>query len=107
MAVALETVVKQLEDSGIVAQGKLENFIPPKAAPKDADELVAQLVKEHHLTKFQAAQVAAGKSKSLILGGYTIQDRIGAGGMGQVFKALHRRMDRTVAIKMLPPTMEM
>ncbi|QDU31402.1 Serine/threonine-protein kinase PknB [Anatilimnocola aggregata] len=102
MAVALETVVKQLEDSGIVAQGKLENFIPPKAAPKDAHELVAQLVKEHHLTKFQAAQVAAGKSKSLILGEYTILDRIGAGGMGQVLKALHRRMDRTVAIKMLP-----
>ncbi len=41
----------------------------------------------------------------MILGGYTILDRIGAGGMGQVFKALHRRMERTVAIKMLPPTM--
>src|SRR5208283_4330318 len=32
-------------------------------------------------------------------------DRIGAGGMGQVFKAQHRRMDRTVAIKMLPTAM--
>lgn len=102
MAVALETVVKQLEDSGIVAPGKLENFVPPKAHPTSAEELVRELVKQNHLTKFQATQVAAGKSKSLILGAYTILDRIGAGGMGQVFKALHRRMDRTVAIKMLP-----
>ena len=105
MAVALETVVKQLADSGIIAQGQLERFVPPKAQPKDADELIGQLVKENHLTKFQAAQVAAGKSKSLILGEYTILDKIGAGGMGQVFKALHRRMDRPVAIKMLPPAM--
>lgn len=105
MAIALETVVKQLEDSGIVAAGKLENFVPPKAHPKSVEELVTELVKQNHLTKFQAAQVAAGKSKSLILGGYTIVDKIGAGGMGQVFKALHRRMDRVVAIKMLPPAM--
>ena len=36
---------------------------------------------------------------------YTILDKIGAGGMGQVFKAQHRRMERLVAIKMLPPAM--
>jgi formylglycine-generating enzyme required for sulfatase activity len=102
MAIALETVVKQLEDSGIVAPGKLENFVPPKAHPTSVEALVAELVKEKHLTKFQAAQVAAGRAKSLILGGYTILDKIGAGGMGQVFKAVHRRMDRFVAIKTLP-----
>ncbi|MCE9603864.1 MAG: protein kinase [Planctomycetia bacterium] len=105
MAVALATIVKQLEDSGIVAPGKLENFVPPKAHPTSVEELVAELVKQHHLTKFQAAQVTGGRAKSLILGGYTILDKIGAGGMGQVFKAQHRRMDRVVAIKMLPPTM--
>src|SRR6185436_5270545 len=105
MAASLETVVKQLEDSGIVAPGKLENFIPPKAHPKTVEELVRELVKQNHLTKFQAQQVALGKSKALILGGYTLLDKIGAGGMGQVFKAQHRRMDRIVAIKMLPTAM--
>jgi formylglycine-generating enzyme required for sulfatase activity/serine/threonine protein kinase len=105
MAAALETVVKQLADSSIIAPGHLENFVPPKAHPTSVEELIAELVKNNHLTKFQAAQVAAGKTKSLILGEYTILDKIGAGGMGQVFKALHRRMERTVAIKVLPPTM--
>jgi serine/threonine protein kinase/Leucine-rich repeat (LRR) protein len=102
MATALETIVKQLSDSGIIAQGKLENFIPPNAHPKDIEELLRELHKQNLLTKFQAQQVAAGKIKALILGEYTILDKIGAGGMGQVFKALHRRMDRTVAIKTLP-----
>jgi serine/threonine protein kinase/Leucine-rich repeat (LRR) protein len=105
MAAALETIVKQLADSSIIAPGHLENFVPPKAHPTTVEELIAELVKNKHLTKFQAAQVAAGKTKSLILGEYTILDKIGAGGMGQVFKAVHRRMDRLVAIKVLPPAM--
>jgi serine/threonine protein kinase len=105
MAADLNSVVKQLTDSGIVAQGKLAEFVPPKANPTTVEELVAELVKNQHLTPFQAAQVKAGKAKSLVLGEYTILDKIGAGGMGQVFKALHRRMERVVAIKMLPPAM--
>src|SRR5580692_1291970 len=104
MAASLENVVKQLADSGIVAPGKLENFIPPKAHPQSVEELVAELVKNNHLTPFQAQQVKVGKAKALILGAYTILDKIGAGGMGQVFKAEHRRMERLVAIKMLPPS---
>ncbi len=39
MTVALEQFVKQIEDSGVVAPGKLESFVPPKAYPKDAQEL--------------------------------------------------------------------
>src|SRR5688572_8168611 len=105
MAAALDTVVKQLTDSGIISAGKLENFVPPKASPKDGEELLRELFKRNLLTKFQAQQVAAGRTKSLVLGGYIILDKIGAGGMGQVFKAQHRKMERLVAIKMLPPAM--
>lgn len=36
------------------------------------------------------------------LGEYTILERIGAGGGGAVFKAVHRRMERTVVLKLLP-----
>src|SRR5271170_7258425 len=102
MAVALEQFIKQIENSGVIAAGKLENFIPPKAAPKDAQELARQLVQGKHLTKYQAAEIYQGRAKSLILGSYTILDKIGAGGMGQVFKAEHRRMKRLLAIKVLP-----
>ena len=37
-----------------------------------------------------------------ILGEYQIEELIGVGGMGQVFRARHRTMDREVAIKILP-----
>ncbi|QDU96211.1 Serine/threonine-protein kinase PrkC [Lignipirellula cremea] len=105
MVVALETVVKQLTDSGIIASTKLTHFVPPKASPKNAEALVRELCKEKLLTTFQAKQVFAGKAKALVLGNYTLLDKIGAGGMGQVFKASHRRMERVVAIKTLPASL--
>jgi len=37
-----------------------------------------------------------------ILGEYLIEQKIGSGGMGQVFRARHRTMDREVALKVLP-----
>ena len=35
------------------------------------------------------------------IGDYDIIERIGSGGMGDVYRAVHRRMDRTVALKVL------
>jgi len=39
------------------------------------------------------------------LGSYTIVERIGAGGMGEVYLAKHRRIERNVAIKLLLPAL--
>ena len=44
----------------------------------------------------------AATAPAQVLGNYLLLDKIGAGGMGQVFKARHRRMDRIVALKVLP-----
>ena len=105
MAVPLDKFVKQLEDSGIIAGDTLKDFLPPKCEPKDAEELALELVRKKKLTKFQAEEVSKGKGKSLTLGNYVLMEKIGAGGMGQVFKARHRVMDRLVAVKVLPPAM--
>ncbi len=39
------------------------------------------------------------------LGAYEMLSLLGAGGMGQVYKARDTRLDRTVAIKVLPDTL--
>ena len=43
--------------------------------------------------------------KPFVVGEYTVVGKIGAGGMGEVHRALHRRMDRYVALKLLPPNL--
>ncbi len=98
----VEQFVKHLEDSGIVGSDTLQDFLPPKADPQDAEELARELVRNNKLTEFQAAEVSKGNAKSLVLGNYVLMEKIGAGGMGQVFKAEHRRMHRIVAVKVLP-----
>ena len=39
------------------------------------------------------------------LGRYEIRSKIGAGGMGEVYRALDTELDRTVAIKILPDSL--
>jgi serine/threonine protein kinase len=104
MVVAIEQFIEHLEQSGIISRAKLRDVIE-KSAPgqlQDAQALAQELVRQQALTSYQAREACQGKANDLVLGNYTILDRVGKGGMGEVFKARHRRMDRIVAIKKLP-----
>lgn len=67
------------------------------------DSVVRQLRKDGFLTEFQAEQLLKGRHKGFVLGKYRLLDRIGMGGMGQVYLAEHATMKRRVAVKVLPP----
>lgn len=103
MPVELEQFVKQLEETGILAADTLTGFLPPHGNPQDAEELARELVRRKKLTKFQAAEVYRGRGQALLLDNYVLLEKIGHGGMGQVFQARHRRLDRLVAVKLLAP----
>ena len=104
MAVTLAQFVESLVRSGLFAAAELARFqenLPPDRRPQVPQDLARELIHAGRLTKYQAAQVYQGKTKGLVLGDYVVLDEIGAGGMGQVFKAWRREMERTVALKVL------
>jgi eukaryotic-like serine/threonine-protein kinase len=62
-----------------------------------------QLVQHGWLTVFQINQLFAGKGKDLVIGAYRVIDRLGQGGLSQVYKAKHSEYDLTVALKVIKP----
>jgi len=104
-SISHDACVRSLKETGLISASELQRLelaASTSAAAPNGSALLRQLVAQQKLTRFQAVVVAEGKAKSLVLGNYVLLDKLGAGGMGQVFKAWHRRMDRFVAIKMLP-----
>jgi serine/threonine protein kinase len=95
--------------SGLVTQEDLDGAIAriassagPSAEQEVSDETLAdKLIELGLLTPYQADQLRAGRTK-LNLGPYVVTDWIGQGGMGQVYKAVHKLMGRECAVKVLP-----
>src|SRR5262245_12377451 len=84
---------EQLEEVMHRLQGQ---FTEPRA-------LAGELITRGWLTPYQINQLFQGNGAALELGQYLVLERLGEGGMGQVFKARHRHMDRVVALKLIRP----
>src|SRR2546430_412439 len=91
---------KSIVASGVISAADLKALwseIPSGERPKDGDAFAKLLISRGLLTDFQAKQLLAGRTVGLVLNQYVLLEKIGAGGMGQVFKAQHRKMKRMVA----------
>ena len=106
MPVDVDKFAELLSQSGLFEAKEAKTIVESVPAEKrgDVKTLASELIKSGKLTQYQATQLYYGRTRGLVLGDYVVQAMIGKGGMGMVFKAYHRRMDRTVALKVLPVT---
>jgi eukaryotic-like serine/threonine-protein kinase len=86
--------------------GERHAYLDQACAEPDLRHEVESLIAAHEQAQTSFLAQPAIQSKELAtgsrLGPYEILARIGAGGMGEVYKARDARLDRIVAIKILP-----
>lgn len=91
--------------SGVVDEIRLNAYVRQlregNALPTEPSRLAGMMVRDCILTYFQAQQLLMGKWKRFSIGRYKVLEKIGAGGMGQVFLCEHKLMRRRVAVKVL------
>jgi serine/threonine protein kinase len=75
----------------------------PLLSEEEARRAVAIAERAGGLAAPAVEQPAPGEMLGGELGQYQLLEALGAGGMGQVFKARHRLMERTVALKVIHP----
>lgn len=73
----------------------------PVAAPAVVQDVMRRWVEQGWLTSFQIEHILQGRSAELILDSYVLLEPLGTGGMGQIFKARHKRLHHIVAIKVI------
>ena len=90
-----------VKQCGVLPEDRLQALPAPDDLPQEATKAAAVLVQKKILTRFQAAQLLAGRHKGFRIGQYVIHDLLGRGGMGTVYLAQHLDLNRKVAIKVL------
>jgi eukaryotic-like serine/threonine-protein kinase len=94
LAVLRRTMLLAPEQADEVARELVPHFADPKA-------LGEYLVEIDWLTAFQLQLLLAGDWDELTVGPYQVLDRLGEGGVSEVFKAWDTLRGRTVALKVL------
>ena len=102
------TTVRSLYTAALALDaGQRQQFLDQNCEDPELRQQVEKLlVSESTVTDFEPLDNAPPKpvqnlAPGTILGHYTIQKRLGAGGMGQVYEATDQKLQRAVAIKII------
>ena len=101
-AVSVSSVVDMARDLALLTASQQEELEADlQNRYREPMALGRALMERGWLTPYQVNQLLRGRGGELVLGPYLFLERLGEGGTGRVYKALHRHMNRLVAVKLL------
>jgi serine/threonine protein kinase len=102
----VDELLDLVQKSGVADPARLKAYLArlaeQKAVPAEPRKAADMLVRDGLITNFQADNLLQGKWRRFSIGKYKVLEKLGAGGMGQVFLCEHKLMRRRVAVKVLP-----
>lgn len=104
LSVEAAELVREFDTLGVLDARVVLATLGASGQPLDqlaAPDVITLLSEQQLLSQWQRDKLASGNPESLVLGDYVLIDPLGKGGMGVVYRARHRRMDRLVALKTL------
>jgi eukaryotic-like serine/threonine-protein kinase len=102
MLATLEHLVETLRDSNLLTPEQYTHLTRELVHEfKSPEKLSAHLVKLGWVTRYQLDCVESNQWQHLFLGEYFLWDKIGEGGMGEVFRARHIVTRQEVAMKVI------
>jgi len=101
---ALPTVYQFVNDvlqAQLLDADQREEILQMQETAADARELAQELLRRQFVTAFQINQIFLGKGASLNIGPFLLLERVGEGGMGQVYKVKQKVLNRIIALKVI------
>jgi serine/threonine-protein kinase len=99
-------VTKRAIDSLMIAAAEAHrhrtDWISQGGTEDDGDAFIAHLVQQNVITDFQGKALADGISGPAKLGPYRVYDRVVAGRLGTLYRAVHEEFNQPVTLKIFP-----